>query len=194
MDRPLKLSTLLDKDSLSESEVVHIFALIRKELEAIKDTNTIEFQKFDHLKLICDWTLHIEINRSLAGSSLVIEINRALADIESTHIKDTIEDTSRSLFSKFRNQLEKYINQNSLPTKILTVGWKSFFKEVLEIILDVPVSLVQSHRNQAQGQIWTEAITITKIGPRPKSPVRFYHLRIFTNDSKTIEVPITPDI
>ena len=203
----VKLKLLLQKKTLSESEYVHLLVLIRKELEILKDHNPTDYSTFDHLKLFCDWTLHMAIDRSVTGSFLIVNINKTLNDVKHSHTWEVIEKVSSSLISKFSDQMKDFLVKNSLPTDIVDDGhrWRDLLRNILEIISQNPVILQPKHEASVTGTplkegMWAREVSIVKInfdkmsGKASLSDKETYCLMVLTSDSTKLVIPITPVI
>ena len=203
----VKLKLLLQKKVLSESEYVHVLVLIRKELEILKDNNPTDYSKFDHLKLFCDWTLHMVIDRSVTGSFLIVNINKTLNDVKHSHTEEVIKKVSSSLISKFGDQMKDFLVKNSLPTDIVDDGhrWRDLLRNILEIISQNPVILRPKHEANVTGAplkegMWARAVSIVKInfdklaGKASIADKETYCLMVLTSDSTKLVIPITPAI
>lgn len=202
-----KLNCLLQKKYPSESEYVHILVLIRKALEILKENNKTDYSKFDHLKLFCDWALHMIIDRSVTGSFLIVSINKALNDGKGGHTDELIKIVSTSLVGKFSDQLKNFLSMNSLPTDIVDDGlyWRDLLKNILEIISESPVILKPKHEDNVKGDslkngMWAKEVSIVRInfdelaGKTSASSKETYCLMVLTSDSTKIVIPITPRV
>jgi len=203
----VKLKLLLQKKILSESEYVHVLVLIRKELEILKDNNSTDYSKFDHLKLFCDWTLHMVIDRSATGSFLIESINKTLNDVKHSRTEDVIKKVSSSLIRKFSDQMKNFLEKNSLPTDIVDDDryWRDLLRNILEIISQNPVILKPKHEANVKGAplkegMWAREVSIVKInfdklaGKASISDKETYCLMVLTSDSTKLVIPITPVI
>lgn len=111
-----KLTKLLNQDSISESEVSHLLALIRKEIESLREN---ERKKYPDLKLFCDWALHTEINQSFVGSKLGTEIHKAILKYHKSNSDELIQEISKTLLTAFKKQFKKLLKSGSYNTKII---------------------------------------------------------------------------
>lgn len=201
-----KLRLLLTHNP-SESECVHALVIIRKELEILRETDPNSYSSFNFLKLFCDWALHMEIDRSLAGSYLLADINKTLNDVKDIKTDEVIKQISSSLIGKFRHQTRDFLIKNSLPIDIVNGHdeWRNFLKNILEIISHSTVLLKPNHNPDLasfslKNEMWTRAVSIVKINfdtlthEISTSDKGTYCLMVFTSDSTKIVVPITPAI
>lgn len=197
-----KLNILLNKKSLTESDYVFILVLVRKELEIFTKGNN-----FDHVKLFCDWALHMEIDRNNVGSSLVADIHKVLDSDRHSHTDKLIKKVSSSLIGPFRDQLRIFLKENSLAENLVTdeQNWRHFLRNLLEIISPSRVYLKNKHESLVTSTplkegMWAEAFAIEKINfdkladEKSTSNKVTYCLRVFTSDTTQIFIPITPAI
>ena len=197
----MKLNHLLNKKPLSESECVHVLVLIRQELEALKTKSN-----FDYIKFFCDWSLHTTIDRSMAGSNIIVSVNKVLNDKRHSDTDTLIKEISAQLIGNFKGQMKDFLNKNSLPSDIIDNDnqWKEFLKMMLEIISQKPVILIKKkHEKKVSGNplkegMWATEISIVKIDPanpqgiNSASSKAIYCLMVLTSDSTKIIIPITP--
>lgn len=195
MDRLLKLKTLLSKDFPNESETVHIFSLIRKEIESISKS---EAEKFNYLKLFADWTLHIEISRSHIGFLLVNTIGETLEKMKSSDTDAVIKEISKSLINEFRSQLDNFLSKYSLPRKVIkNSDWLNILQNVLEIIavhkvIANPDNLRKITLSESKPETWIESVAVKKFSIKKSSNEEIYCLEINLHDTTRIIIPISP--
>jgi len=198
----MKLDSLLKKKTLSESECVHVLSLIRQELEASETESN-----YDYIKFFCDWSLHNQIDRSMAGSNAIVSINKVLSDERKSDTDALIKEMSAQFIGKFKDQMKDFLNKNSRPSDIIDNDnqWKEFLKMMLEIISQKPVILIKNkHEKKVSGNplkegMWATEISIVKVdlssNPRDinsASSKAIYCLEVLTSDSTKIIIPITP--
>lgn len=197
----MKLDSLLKKKSLSESECVHVLSLFRQKIEESKTKST-----FAHVKFFCDWSLHHKIDRSLAGSTVIVNINKALSDNRHNDTDTVIKEVSAQFIGKFKEQMKDFLNKNSLTSDIIhnDYQWKEFLKTMLEIISQKQVILIKEKHekevseNSLKEEMWPTEISISKIDPdspremNPTPDKAIFCLKVLTSDSTVIYIPITP--
>ena len=198
----MKLDSLLKKKTLSESECVHVLSLIRQELEASETESN-----YDYIKFFCDWSLHPKLAFSKAGSNAIVSINKVLYDERKSDSDTVIKRISAQLIGKFKDQMEVFLNRNSLPSGIIDNDnqWKEFLKMMLEIISQKPVILNKNkHEKKVSGNplkegMWATEISIVKVDLSSNPPdinsassKAIYCLKVLTSDSTKIIIPITP--
>jgi len=200
-----KIGFLLKEKYPSESEYLHFLVLVRKILEQLRESNLTEYNNFENLKLFCDWALHIVIDRSSAGSSLIVNINKSLKNGKKGHTDDLIKAVSDSLVGKFKLQLKNFLIMNQLSTDIVDDDnrWRDLLKNTLEIITEIPVILKPKHEDTVKGDslkegMWAKEVSIVKVnleklaGNQFDSNKETYCLLVLTSDTTRLVIPITP--
>ena len=200
-----KLNNLLQKQTLSESECVHTLVLIRKGLEILKASDASDYSHFDHLKFVCDWSLHMIIDRSVPGSFLVVNINRKLNDGKHGDTGKLINELSYILVGKLKEQLGAFLAKGSLPLHIVNDDqrWRAWLTNVLEAITGSPVLPIKKHEGDVSNVplkegMWAIEISIEKVNfdkledKTSVSDKETYCLRVLMSDTTTLIVPITP--
>lgn len=200
-----KLNNLLQKQTLSESECVHTLVLIRKGLEILKASDASDYWRFDHLKFVCDWSLHMLIDRSVPGSFLVVNINKKLNEGKCDDTGKLIYELSSILVGKLKEQLETFLAKGSLPLHIVNDNqrWRNWLTNILEAITGSPVLLIKKHEGDVSNVplkegMWAIEISIGKVNfdkLEDKASVsnnETYCLRVLMSDTTTLIVPITP--
>ena len=167
-----KLRTLLEKENLTESEYVHILVLIRKMLEVLKDENPDDYSNYDHLKLFSDWSLHMVIDRSQAGSFLIaiVNINDILNDKKQSNNDELIASISTVIVGQLKDQMRDFLEDNTLPLDLIDEDnkWKNLLSNILEIITQQPVIIKPKHEekvseNALKEGMWATEVSIEKV-------------------------------
>jgi hypothetical protein len=180
-----KISELLKKHEMSESDNLHLLSLIRKELETLGKAET----KYNDLKFFCDWVLHNEIDRSFSGSKFVSELHNCINEIKSIPNNDyIIQRTCETLLVSLREQLHAFLKERTLQTNVIDNSrkWRSFLRNLLENIENTPVVLLNKHEtdlkmNPLKPGMWCNEISIFKASVediliRSNEPIDLQHL------------------
>lgn len=199
-----KLTILLGQKVLSESESLHVLVLIRKEMETFSKS---EATKYSHVKLFCDWVLHIAIDQSRAGSKLIANIHDAIETVRHAPTDQVISQISASLLASFKNELAQFLQGKGLPDAVAVdhAGWRLFLRNVLELICASPVRVLDKERQQIEDNplkagMWVTSISVIKMNydkiwdESSSSTKETYALLIVTSDTTKIVVPITPAV
>ncbi len=136
-----KLKDFLNRHQLltEECEVIFVMVQIRK----ILDFGGTPYRT---LRFYSNWVLHKELDR-VTTTKLLIDILGPEIDSKKTR-RDNVRNLilNKPDFFKvktLKNELKNFINENTLPTNILSNrNWRNFRKGVLESIRDCPVSFV----------------------------------------------------
>lgn len=169
-----KLTTLITKDNLSESDVVYALSLIRKILERHK-----ERQKFSLLNFYCDWTLHPSITRSPSGLEMLKKIQETIiANGSGDPLLLSGKVTSILSFYTLRKELETFLEEFNLPLDIIKKieMWAKFIFSIVEIVREYPLSFSDYKKHKKIEEIyndmmkkpikpgmWIEELSLTRV-------------------------------
>ncbi len=155
--------------SFTESEVVHLFVLSRKLIEALGGQK----ERFALLRFYCDWIVHSEIDRSAEGALIVEKLN-SIVDylgkyraLEATAANGTValcdlapirDDLNAALsLDQVRDQLNDLIHQCCQPFRSWTqnivefsvdsIRWLTIVDHLLEIICESPLKISGAAKN-----------------------------------------------
>lgn len=132
-----KLNKLCQKESITESEVVHLMVLVRKHLEHLDNEGSHDYQK---LKFFCDWTLHIAIEYSIPAMEILVQLNETVVRLKQTPNNDLLmkEITKVISFPLLKQQLHKILLSIGIKDRLTTVPsrWLNFLEKYTEIIRD----------------------------------------------------------
>lgn len=169
-----KLTALITKDSLSESDVVYTLSLIRKIIEKHE-----EKQKFSLLNFYCDWVLHSSITRSPSGLEMLRKIQETIivdGSIDPLLLSGKI--TSILSFYTLRKELEAFLEEFNLPLDIIKKieMWAKFIFSIVEIVREYPLSFLDYKKYKEIEKIyndmkekpikpdmWIEELSLTKV-------------------------------
>jgi len=134
-----KLDKFLLKHSpfSEECEVVYLLVEIRKILEHDQDSN------FKVLKFFCDWSVHTQKDRQMAG---IIDIASKIDQLVSTVDKITTEQHEQILkffeMSELRDELSKFFTMHSLPLALCEgdSNWSSFVDVLTQVLSNQPIN------------------------------------------------------
>lgn len=196
----------LNLSPLSESEVQHLFTLIRKLTEKVPDK---DLSRYALIKFYCDWTLHSKIDRSTAGAKIVARIHDIILDhlkrrdssSFATEITEALSlETARKEFNALvvwhggKAEIFTRILWNNEIVPILAeiishtplkIGGSSKFKKILELIRLKPI----------KGSSVVEEIALIKIPSRtfnakaPENEITFC-IQITTTDTTKFVTPL----
>jgi hypothetical protein len=158
------LATLLMKDELlqkieaelvqpitSERQVVYILVEIRKLL----DRENVPKADCSHLRMLCNWAVHIELDRDIVEEHLLLL--ESVADQLRHHqmTKQDFERTSKvfDLFGarvEFLNLLRKTGLSRSLPDVFGALWWATFLRHYVGIVADCPLVMRARRTRGAQ--------------------------------------------
>ncbi len=131
-----KLRTELQREIVSECQVVYILVKIRKLLVLHNQAKT-----FSILNLYCNWTVHSSLDRD-AAQNLIVELNRSYSRLDTG---ETAEHGLQGLwnyfsFDHFRKQFQAFLSLHNLPTAICEdVLWQEFLHYYSLAIQDCPL-------------------------------------------------------
>jgi hypothetical protein len=121
---------------LSEHEVSHLMTLCRKYLEHTRQ----EPERFPILKFFCDWSLHISIDRSLAGMEILRRLNDTLVEVAPIPDSDLIMNrlTAVVSFQRLRREMGDLFQRIGVANSLEKDQrrWMNFARQLIEIIRD----------------------------------------------------------
>ena len=196
----------------SESEVSHLMSLFRKIIEHLPEN---ERRKYFILRFFCDWTLHIKIERSIAGIEILNRLNEILVEVKDATDNNVIitKIFEAVSFGSLCNEMSNLLNHLGLPSNLTLERnqWRQFLGFLVEIILDCPLKFPDKKRgkvkeiydkivgNPLRNDMWVTELSIIKIDNQTlcrkikgeKIPIGFpkIHLNILTSNTTRIIVP-----
>lgn len=150
-----KIENIVQKENiLSESEVSHLLVLVRKHLERTRDS------EFSVLKFFCDWSMHIEINRSLPALEILRKLNAVINELKRTPDNKQLIDriTEVISFQVLKQELTAFFGSIGIQDELFFNKWRSFVQTYTNIVLDCPLVLPSSPRNKRQKLIIKEIV------------------------------------
>lgn len=141
-----KLKKHLLKDSFEESDVVYILSRIRKLIEISKIEGNAE--KYNELNFFCNWALHVQIDRFVPLTDLLINIK-------------TGSNSPTEIFPIFVSKLSIFLNDRELKSPILSSRdvQMNFLEKLGKIYEDTPLVVRENGK-----VIFTFTITQSDIG------------------------------
>lgn len=156
-----KIRTLLQKSVLSESEVAHLFSLLRKLIEGLSESTR---QKFGLLKLYCDWALHLVVDRSMQGAEVLEKIHSVVVDHISRKDNSAMaKDLSDALsLHEVRDLIKELLREvdSGNQDEISEIQWRGVATALAEIISRCPLKFSPKRHKTFIQRIW--AIPIQK--------------------------------
>ena len=125
------------KQSVPESDTIHLITEIRKVLEITNSKS-----KFPFLRFFCDWALHSSIDRSDIPVKIFRKITNTII-YGKQNIQEWIRPLENITFVAFRKDLQKFLKEHSLPTKLTQKNkeWKQFLEGYVFFIVGCPLML-----------------------------------------------------
>lgn len=198
-------------DIQSESEVSHLMSLFRKIIEHLSEN---ERGKYFILRFFCDWTLHIKIERSIAGMEILNRLNEILVEAKKEQDNNVIKTKifEAVSFDGLRNEMSELLCNLGLSNNLTSNNqWRRFLGLLTEIILDCPIKFPDKKKgkvkeiydkivgNPLRNDMWVTELSIIKIDNQTlwkkikgeKIPIGFpkIHLNILTSNTTRIIVP-----
>lgn len=139
------------KQSVPESDIIHLITEIRKVLEITNSKS-----KFLLLNFFCDWALHSSIDRS----DIPIKIFKRITNIM-IYGKQNLLAWARPLeniiFVEFRKDLKKFLKEYSLPIGVSQKHkeWKQFLEGYVYLIAGCPLKLNRNKLSQQKKELKT---------------------------------------
>lgn len=191
---------------LSEAEVQHLFALVRKLIER---TPKAERTSYALLKFYCDWTLHAEIDKSTEGAKILAGIHDVLGlHLKKADNKELLDDLANILsLEVVRQELNALLARHNAPLDSFsgTLWNHEVVPGLVEIISHVQLKIGKFRWLRSildgiklrplKGRSIVEALTMTGIPSRafkpdaPESEVT-YCLVITLSDTTRIVAPL----
>ena len=193
-----KIRILIEK-KLSDSETVHLFSLIRKELELLSKSEM--NKKYSNLKLFCDWILHAKIDVSPAGSKMILEIHKTINLFKKQHTDKVIKEVSRVLLVPFKEQLKQFLEKRKLFANIIEnhQKWIHFLQSLFSVLESTEVILKLKlepdlERDPLKQGMWVKKISVIKSNLGNSMDKEIFCLKITTSDTTKIVIPLTSAI
>jgi hypothetical protein len=146
----------------SERQVVYILFEIRK----LIDRENVAKADCRHLRMLCDWALHVELDRYIVEEHLLLL--ESVADHLRVHqmTKEEFERTSKvfDLFGahvELLNLLRRTGLSRSLPDVFGALWWATFLRYYVGIVADCPLVL-RARRTKGAQQNTRPASTVAK--------------------------------
>lgn len=135
-----KIRTILAGPAIGESQVTHLFALIRKMLEGLSRPERDQYQL---LGFYCDWALHTRIDRSEQGAAILERVHQVVIDHMTKKDSSTMpNDLSAVLsFDTLGIQLNEFLRLYADGQKIEETDWVGIIPILAEIISSCPVTI-----------------------------------------------------
>ena len=120
----------------SQAEIGHLLSLTRQLMEANRCSSA-----YRHLKLYCDWSVHLNISQSSTGRTVLLQIATLLKksrETETPEIADAIHGVSGVLnLEKLRHEWETLYEEHHIQCELLKGDtWSICCAHVIEIIAD----------------------------------------------------------
>lgn len=201
-----KLIDILSQSHIEEAHVQHIFTLARK---LIEKTSVGESNKYKLLKFYCDWTMHVEIDRSKEGAQVLARINEIIV----LHMKlndnsSFSDDITKALsLDQVREELNNLINNNGGSPEIFNkYNWAKIIPILAEILSQSSLKIGDDSRlkeidKQIKSQPIKGASVVNELSIikkpssffNPKAPAgqMTYCFSISTSDTTKFVTPLT---
>lgn len=148
-----KISDLVIKRDLSESEVDHLMTLIRKIQERKWGDKP---SKYPLLHFFIDWTKHATLDRKVA-SSIVLRLNTILYENRNekdvAKVKNKITDLLS--FATLRKELRSFFEEYEFLHNLADdeALWDKFVEQLVHIITDCPLVLPSKQYSEVNNEI-----------------------------------------
>lgn len=204
-----KVINILAAPLPSESDVQHLFSLLRKLIEQLPKNQR---QAFSILRFYCDWTVHSKIDRSAEGALVLEKLHAAIiTNMHTQNNEKILADLSTALSLDTAmyqiNSLIRTSNSSAISPVMNREKWKIIVLRLLEIISNCPLRIDSSRRgfaaviaritaNPIKGNSVIEEVAIIKVlksvfGQTPANETIFC-LRLTSSDTTQIVAPLTP--
>lgn len=148
-----KISKILVKKDLTESDVDHAMTLVRK----IQERDGTKNDNFKLLNFFIDWTKHVVLDRNALGYAAILELNELLYQTKDSKDISQVRDNITALLSfvTLRDELREFLTKHSLPTSVVDVKsqWNRFSILLINIISDCSLYLPDKKRSQVRRSI-----------------------------------------
>lgn len=135
-----KISKELSNGINTEPKVLFLLAEIRKYIDEYKQEDK---NKYPNLYFYCNWVLHITMDRTPAKEILnrFESIFGGINDLKKISNIFKNQEKNFYLFKDLREELQNFLEINSLPTEFLENShkWFKFKKLLVEILIDCPL-------------------------------------------------------
>lgn len=155
-----KIRDILVGPTINESQVSHLFTLVRKLLERLPKA---ERRQFPLLAFYCDWILHAEIDRSEQGAAILEKIHHIVIDhMGRSDNASMAGELSASLsLDLLGDQLNEFLQRHAGGQKISSSDWLGLVPLIVEIVSSCPVTISAGRGGtlrQIRNQILSEPI------------------------------------
>jgi hypothetical protein len=131
-----KLHAVLASPLETEAEVVYFLVEIRKYLDRVGGK-----QPFPVLRMYCNWVVHISIDRYGRGSILESMDNVLALNSTGEFGAGLQEAFDIFSFDRLRNELNQFLQLNSLPTNLVddSAWWGQFLHLYVNVVSQCPL-------------------------------------------------------
>ena len=129
---------------------------------------------------------------------MIENIERVLRESMQVHTEILVRETSTQLLGVLKKQLQRFLEENSLPVTIVENAdqWRNFLGATLELVSESPINLKQKkHKAEVantplqDGEWVVIEISIVKTNMGKGT---IFCMRVLTRNSTTVIIPITP--
>lgn len=196
----------LRRELLSESEVSHLMTLCRKLLEHMPGE---ERERYPILKFFCNWAMHITLDRSLEGLTILRRLNDALVELAPSADGDVLTSriTETVSFRQLRREVGTLLEKLEIPSALVGEqrSWVNFAKHLIEIIRDCPLVFSKRMAREARALYtaiaenplregsWVVGVSVVEVDYGQFSgidPNRLFCLCVLLSDTTRIVVPM----
>ncbi len=158
-----KLADALTSEISQECQVMYILVEVRKFLDVAKVAG------FSSLRMYCNWVVHDKLSLPNAEADALLKAFDEAKEAQSKGFGYTAHIPYLSL-SNFRNELRRFLMDNSLPTNIVDDEnqWKAFLYLYTTIIEDCPIEYAASRsdlKHIAKATLYSSILDDSKQGP-----------------------------
>ena len=136
-----KITSLLRRRALTESQVVHLMVLARKLAEDVPKPDR---RDYTLLRFYCDWCVHRGLDRSAAGAEIVAQLHKIVTRfVEKGDSSDYPNEVTAALsFDRAREEFNALMRREagSAATTISATQWDGIVRMLAEIVSACPVS------------------------------------------------------
>jgi len=202
-----KIERIIRTPLPSESDINHLFTLIRKLIERLRGSDK---RNFALLKFYCDWVLHSEIDKSSEGAMIIERVHAIINDHMRRNDSGQIpaDLTAALSLNEVRSQLNNLL-QLSEPGIGLSVDneqWRVIIIQLVEIISHCPLRIDKSKwwlteildkitAKPIKDKAIVEEVAVIKISkqvfsPRAKEDELVYCIMLTLSDTTHIIAPL----
>jgi len=201
-----KIRKIINKPSLSEADVQHLFNLSRKLIEQLPRADK---SNFALLKFYCDWTVHSKIDKSAEGAMIIERVHTIVNDHMGNKDNSLMpaELTTALSLDEAKSQLNNLLRVSGQEGDRLSIDdnqWRPIKIHLVEVVSNCPLRIdvskkwlksISDKMTPIKGRFVVEEVAVIKIPRKTLYPAAgqdelIYCIRLTLSDTTCIIAPL----